>query len=78
MKSVNSLYKEVDKIDELNKEAFRELLTLAITESFFLFDGKFYQQTDGVAMGSPLGPILANAFYGVPTNISECILWGPH
>ena len=38
---VNSLYKEVDKIDELNKEALCELLTLAITESFFLFDGKF-------------------------------------
>ena len=31
-------------------------------ESFFIFDGKFYQQCDGVAMGSPLGPTLANIF----------------
>ena len=25
-------------------------------------DGKFYEQCDGVAMGSPLGPTLANVF----------------
>ena len=31
-------------------------------ESFFIFDGKFYEQCDCVAMGSPLGPTLANAF----------------
>ena len=31
-------------------------------ESFFIFDGKFYEQFDGVAMGSPLGPTLANVF----------------
>ena len=28
----------------------------------FNFDGKIYKQTDGVAMGSLLGPRLANAF----------------
>ena len=31
-------------------------------ESFFIFDGKIYEQCDGVAIGSPLGPTLANAF----------------
>ena len=31
-------------------------------ESFFIFDGTFYEQCDGIAMGSPLGPTLANAF----------------
>ena len=31
-------------------------------ESFFIFDKTFYKQLDGVGMGSPLGPTLANAF----------------
>ena len=31
-------------------------------ESFSTFDGKFYEQCDGVATGSPLGPTLANVF----------------
>ena len=29
---------------------------------YFCFDGKFYEQTDGVAMGSPLSPVIANFF----------------
>ena len=40
----------------------RELLTLATYELFFIFDQVMYRQTDGVAMGSPLGLILVNAF----------------
>ena len=35
---------------------------MALQNNFFNFDGKIYKQTDGVAMGSPLGPSLANAF----------------
>ena len=30
----------------------------------FLFNGKFYNQIDGVAIGSPLEPVLANLFMG--------------
>ena len=41
---------------------FKTLITLATKESFFLFDGEYYRQVDGVAMGSPLDPTLANAF----------------
>ena len=32
------------------------------TATLFIFDNKQYKQIDGVAMGSPLGPTLANAF----------------
>ena len=31
-------------------------------EAFFVFVEKFYEQCDGVAMGSPLGPTLADVF----------------
>ena len=31
-------------------------------ELLFIFYGKFYEQCDGVAMGFPLGPTLANVF----------------
>ena len=50
--------------DGLTKDDFLKLLTIATTESFILFNGSHYQQVDGVAMGSPLGPTLANIFLG--------------
>ena len=34
---------------------------MTMYESFFIFDQK-YKQCDGVTMGSPLGPTLANVF----------------
>jgi hypothetical protein len=33
-----------------------------LTTSYFTFNGQFYGQTDGVAMGSPFSPVIAN-FY---------------
>ena len=40
----------------------RELLEIATSNQLFQFNGELYEQTDGVAMGSPLGPLLANVF----------------
>ena len=39
-----------------------ELYEIATTESSFIFDNKLYKQIGRVAMGTPLGPTLANAF----------------
>ena len=36
----------------------------ATKQTHFLYDGQYYDQIDGVAMGSPLGPKLANLFMG--------------
>ena len=40
----------------------KRLLHYCVKLNHFTFDNKFYDQRDGVAMGSPLGPILANIF----------------
>ena len=48
---------------ELTKPILSKLLHLC-TEGMFLYNGHLYQQIDGVAMGSPLGPTLANWFLG--------------
>ena len=40
------------------------MLLKATTEVEFSFDNEMYKQVDGVAMGSPLGPILADIFVG--------------
>ena len=47
---------------KLNKSDLFKLLETATSESSFIFDFLLYKQIDGVAMDSPLGPTLANAF----------------
>ena len=59
---VEQVFKTEDKIEGLGKEDFRSMLSLATKESFISFNGCFYKQIDGVAMGSPLGPTFANIF----------------
>ena len=39
-----------------------ELLEIATSNQLFQFNGELFEQTDGVAMGSPLGPLLASVF----------------
>ena len=46
----------------LTKDQRMELLKLATTNQLFQLDGTLYEQVEGVAIGSPLGPILANTF----------------
>ncbi|XP_078366236.1 uncharacterized protein LOC144650432 [Oculina patagonica] len=47
---------------QLQKHQLTELLEIATSNQLFQFNGELYEQTDGVAMGSPLGPLLANVF----------------
>ena len=40
---------------------FKDPLSLATKELYFIFNNILYKQIDGVALGSPLGSLLANA-----------------
>ena len=58
---VNELFKGNSSIHGLHKKQITKMLSLATKESIVLLDMVFYTQVDDVAMGSPLGPSLANA-----------------
>ena len=49
-------------IEGINKSEFKNFLSLATQESYFICNDVLYKQSDGVAMGSPLGPTMANVF----------------
>ena len=49
---------------EISIHDLTKLFKFETCETYFLFNGKFYDQIDGVVMGSPLAPVLANLFMG--------------
>ena len=76
---IDSTYTLVDTYDFVNKVStidgvtifhdltrleLEDLLITCTQKSHFQFNGIYYDQKDGVAMGSPLGPLFANAFIG--------------
>ena len=58
----DKLYNDNENPPNIPRHNFCNLLNIAIKETFFMFNNKYYKQVDGVAMGSPLGPALANIF----------------
>ena len=44
------------------KDLFKKLLEITLLDSCFIFNNKLYSQIDGLAMGSPVAPVLANIF----------------
>ncbi len=48
--------------EKWTKKDLRLALEFATKHNIFIFNKTFYQQIDGVAMGSPLGPSFANLF----------------
>ena len=66
--ATNKVYHESNiEVPPFPKDTFRQLLKLATT-GIFSFNDKLYQQTDGLSMGSPLAPTLANLFVGELEN----------
>ena len=48
----------------ITRKELKKLYLFATSQTHFIFNSKFYNQIDGVAMGSPLAPVLANIFTG--------------
>jgi len=65
----------------LPRLVLKNLLLFATKKSHFVFDGQYYDQIDGVAMGSSPGPFLANIFMcdfkekWVMKNINQPTIW---
>ena len=55
-----------DKYPDLKiaKQELKKLFECETSGTHFLFDGSYYDQIDGVAVGSPFDPVLANLFMG--------------
>jgi retron-type reverse transcriptase len=54
-----------DSLKLLQQQFEEDTLALfkhTLTSTYFSSDGNYYEQTDGVAMGSPLSPDIANFF----------------
>ena len=57
----NNWFKTTNDLN-LTKTDLGDLLSVATKGQLFQFNGALYEQTDGVAMGSPVDPLLANVF----------------
>ena len=49
---------------DVSEQSFRKLILMVTSGVEFSFNDVMFRQIDGVAMGSPLGPVLANIFVG--------------
>jgi len=65
---VVSLFTKVPVADSLSlfcqhfEDSIMALFRHVLTSTYFCYDGQVYEQTDGVAMGSPLSPVIAKFF----------------
>ena len=61
--AINNIFNHNPNLNITRKELKKPFL-FATSQTHFMFNSKFYNQIDGVAMGSPLAPVLANIFMG--------------
>jgi len=50
------------KRTELKTTQILQLLEFCLNTTYFVYDGQFFKQTHGAAMGSPVSPIVANLY----------------
>ena len=52
----------------ITRKELKKLFLFATSQTHFIFNSKFYNQINGVAMGSPVAPVFANIFM----DFQEC------
>ena len=78
---MNRIYEKNEISTDITKSEIKELLNICTKSVHFKFEGNIYVQNDGVAMGLPLGPILANIFMVelersvIPTLMDKMKCW---
>ena len=78
--ATNIIFNNNPNVNITKKELKKSLSFCYFTDSFFFFNGKFYNQIDGVAMDSPLALVLAIIFTGFCESkwLNECNLNKPN
>ena len=61
--AINLIFENSPDI-KFTKREVRKIFRIATSQTHFTFNGRIFDQIDGVTMGSPLAPILANLFMG--------------
>ena len=62
---IKDLLEKDEKLNDrtvLSVQNIIELLGFCLHNNYFSFQNKFYEQVEGVAMGSPVSPIVANLY----------------
>ena len=60
--TLKRIYERKEINTSISKKEMKQLLTLCTKNVHFTYGNKVYQQNHGVAMGSPLGPVLSGIF----------------
>ena len=72
---------ELHQITSMSISNILELLEFCLCNTYFLFQGQFYEQTQGAAMGSPVSPVVANLYMeffehrALTSAVDHCSLW---
>ena len=76
--TINLLFNHNANLNITRKE-LKKLFLFATSQTHFVLNSKFYNQIDGIAMGSPLAPALANIFMGFHKSkrLNECNIKKP-
>ena len=60
---LDTIFKDnIETFHNLNKRKLKTLLNWAASSTTLQFQGKYYKQVDGIAMGSPIATMLADVF----------------